>query len=231
MSEKQFKKNGKKLRQGDSWTSKKFQEGVSGKVVSVKAGKKKNQRFYWQPLPVDGAKAFHFQLEPGKVHSKTLDTWAAYPTVFSAPRSVLEALLKPTERKEGHKDNRPILDCLNPVTKSRSVTQSKTCVGRRFSTGLVLRGIVVIHGKRSSDGSFKVRKGGGLYYRCVYGVQNTILEDSDLIGCKHGLHGNGSFVWILNRVKMTDCSIHGYGKTHCIYSSPPKEGVSVHEKI
>lgn len=230
--QKNLKGDNKQKKLGESCKSRTFGDGVRGKMVEILHYKSQKMRLFCQPLPIDNAPAFHFQLEPGKSHPIFLDTYAAYPTVFSAPASALTGLKKPTIRKEGDIDNRPIVDCLGATVKNHTTTQGKACVGGRASTGLTVKGIVVVHGRRDAAGNIRVRPGGDAYYRCIFGEQNTLLEDVDLLGCKHGIQGGGGKGWTFRRLKMLDCSIKGSGYAHCIYTAPPKGVTSVvHELL
>lgn len=217
---------------GESCGARSFPEEVVGRMVERFHYKLRKMVLVCQPLPIDNAPAFHFQLEPGKTHPVHLDAFAVYPIIFSAPRDVLTELKKPVDRTDKDVDRRPIVDCLDLAIRNHTPTQGKTCVGGRGATQLTVRGIIVVHARRAATGEIEIRKGGDAYFRCVMAVQDIFLEDVDLLGCKHGVQGRGGKVWTLNRVKMLDCSITGNGKAHCIYTASPKESLSLpHEKL
>ena len=183
---------------------------LRGRIMESYRGK----RFltFCQPAPRDGLPSWNIQYEPGR-HAASATVDIVFPVSFSAPAD----------------GDRAVIDCLDGVSAGRDIVGGKACVGARGSTGLSVRKLIIKVGERQPDGRLRFSKGSDAVYRCIWGAQNTLVEDTDCLGVRHGIQASiTARRWVLRRVRFV--GIDKNGKTHPVYTSPSKIGIP-HETL
>lgn len=121
--------------------------------------------------------------------------------------------------------NGGILDCLNSRIKgtdrikANHGAEGQGCVVS-YAEPMTIKNFEIIGGEGLGPGSLsRTTKGSSSSFRCIRPHKGVVMENITLTKCRNGVQGDGAYDWTLRRVTMTDCSVKGSGKQHCIYSS------------